>query len=1222
MQAAANRFFRSFLFILYFTCSADAQQNEFIFNHTGVKDGLSNGIVNSFCRDKENFLWIGTYDGLNRYDGTSFQIYKSNPHDSTTLLNNTVHDVCEDHNGNIWCATGSGISCYDKLEGKFRNYLLYDDSSKKVNIYGASTILCDRKGTIWCCSNGGLYEFLVKEKKFKNYRPYQSDITSVSSEAIHKNGIVEDPVRNGIWLATSKGLNYFDTDKKVAYNFRNNPEHLPIYTDSIIYPVTFDHRGNIHYGENNSQLYCIYDFNKGKLTTIDLSPFNRDKSRGALSTIFVDSHNNAWISGWNYKLYYIDDNSGKVNEFYHDDLNLKSVNSNFFWDVYEDKDGTIWIGGLNGISYYNPEKSVYTIYKPAEKFPSIKKYNNIVTFYEQKDGLVWFGADGAGLFNFNMKKGEYLNYPLPDFIKHPDSSGRYNSVLSIVPRNDDLWLGTRNGLYIFNTITHQFTAFNGISKSEDIQNQSVRQMYFDRSGTLYFMGDMDGFYSFNTFDNSYKKFDENYFKNTGIKASNVYRLFLDSKNILWISSLENNLLGRYNPLKDAFTTYDLSDKTLNKVSKTGVMSSLCEDSNGFLWITSTANGLIKFDPRTSKSFIYREPDGLAFDHCQAVTTDNFGRIWVAAYNYFSVYDTTTKRFENFSIEYGESDYQYRNKFYKLQNGNILSGMLDAIIEINPSNQIKKMTVPPVIISNLRIFEEPLLRSRWMNGLQLSYKENFFSIDYSILTGVDRNKYQFFYKLEGFDKDWVNAGKRATATYTNVPGGKYIFKVKAINNLGQESEKQTTINISITKIFYQTWWFRFLLAFLMFMVIRLYVRYRERQQKLLEAEQAIMYFANSEYTNSNAEEILWDMARNCISRLGFEDCVIYLLDEEKDILIQKAALGDKTMDQKTISNPIEIPIGKGIVGSVAVSGKTERINDTSKDGRYILDDAMRFSEIAVPIVHEGKVIGVIDSEHHKKHFFTKMHQRILETMASICATKIVNAQAAQVLAEKEIKLLEIDKKVAETRLMALRAQMNPHFIFNCLNAIDNYILKNDADQASRYLNKFARLVRSILSESDKNFISLKKELDLLNNYIELENLRLTEKFEYTLHLDPSIDINDTEIPTMVLQPFVENAIVHGLAHQTGKKTLFLSITLTDEMLQCIIEDSGVGREEALRIKNSKIQTHESKGMRVTEGRLELLQQEVKEKGTVIITDLYDAEGKPCGTRVEINVPFEE
>ena len=316
------------------------------------------------------------------------------------------------------------------------------------------------------------------------------------------------------------------------------------------------------------------------------------------------------------------------------------------------------------------------------------------------------------------------------------------------------------------------------------------------------------------------------------------------------------------------------------------------------------------------------------------------------------------------------------------------------------------------------------------------------------------------------------------------------------------------------------------------------------------------------------------------------------------------------------------MGKGIVGSVAATGKTEVVDDTSKDDRYIRDDAMRLSEIAVPILNEGKVIGVIDSEHPKRDFFNKEHKRILETIASICATKIVNAKASQQLLEKEKKLLEVDKRVAEVRLMALRAQMNPHFIFNCLNAIDNYILKNDVEVASRYLNKFARLIRAILSVSDKNFITLSTELELLKNYIELENLRFEEKFSFSLNVAPEIQTDDTDIPSLLIQPFVENAIVHGLNHKKGEKKLSIDILLNHENLVCLIEDNGIGREAAQQIKNSRTQTHESKGMKVTEGRLELLQQQVKEKSVVKIYDLADASGAAAGTRVEIQIPLEQ
>jgi LytS/YehU family sensor histidine kinase len=276
---------------------------------------------------------------------------------------------------------------------------------------------------------------------------------------------------------------------------------------------------------------------------------------------------------------------------------------------------------------------------------------------------------------------------------------------------------------------------------------------------------------------------------------------------------------------------------------------------------------------------------------------------------------------------------------------------------------------------------------------------------------------------------------------------------------------------------------------------------------------------------------------------------------------------------------------------------------------------------VPIINDGKVIGVIDSEHPRKNFFNDEHKRILETIASICSTKIINAQAAQLLIEKEKKLLEVDKRVAEVRLMALRAQMNPHFIFNCMNTIDNFILKNKADDASLYLNKFAKLIRSILIGSDKKQVSLKSEMDMLNNYIELENLRFEEKFEYTFSMDHSVNIAEIEIPPMLIQPYVENAIIHGLSNKKGKKTLSLELCVEKNFLVCIIKDNGIGREEAQRIKNSKTVMHESKGMRITETRFELLEQQMLESGNVVTEDLKDDLGNSSGTRIKIFIPIE-
>ena len=240
---------------------------------------------------------------------------------------------------------------------------------------------------------------------------------------------------------------------------------------------------------------------------------------------------------------------------------------------------------------------------------------------------------------------------------------------------------------------------------------------------------------------------------------------------------------------------------------------------------------------------------------------------------------------------------------------------------------------------------------------------------------------------------------------------------------------------------------------------------------LEAEKAITFFATSMITQTTLDEVLWDVVGTCISRLQFVDCVIYWLDQERGVLVQKAAYGPKSAAGFTITAPIEIPLGKGIVGSVAASGRPELIGDTTKDSRYIQDDALRLSEITVPILSDGRVIGVIDAEHPRLNFFKPRHLKILTTVATLCAQKIKQVDVEQAYQQTERQLLETNKRVAETKLMALRMQMNPHFIFNSLSSINHFVLQNDSENASNLLTKFSRLMRQVLDNAKTEWISL-------------------------------------------------------------------------------------------------------------------------------------------------------
>lgn len=210
-------------------------------------------------------------------------------------------------------------------------------------------------------------------------------------------------------------------------------------------------------------------------------------------------------------------------------------------------------------------------------------------------------------------------------------------------------------------------------------------------------------------------------------------------------------------------------------------------------------------------------------------------------------------------------------------------------------------------------------------------------------------------------------------------------------------------------------------------------------------------------------------------------------------------------------------------------------------------------------------------------------------------------------------------MGDMELKALRAQMNPHFIFNTMSSIQHYITNNDSQAALKYLSKFAKLMRSIMDNSKQPVILVKEELDALKLYLELESMRFKNKFTYTIHVDESVDINYDEIPAMLIQPYVENAILHGIGNKEGKGHLHIVLKKQNGMIICEIEDDGVGRKKAMEMSGKKKSTHKSMGMEITRERLEILNLTNESNLSVNITDLVDNAGSPAGTRVEIFVP---
>lgn len=384
---------------------------------------------------------------------------------------------------------------------------------------------------------------------------------------------------------------------------------------------------------------------------------------------------------------------------------------------------------------------------------------------------------------------------------------------------------------------------------------------------------------------------------------------------------------------------------------------------------------------------------------------------------------------------------------------------------------------------------------------------------------------------------------------------------------------------------------------------------------LEAEKAITFFATSMITQTTLDEVLWDVVGTCISRLQFVDCVIYWLDQERGVLVQKAAYGPKSAEGIAIVEPLEIPMGKGIVGAVAASGRPELVADTTKDNRYIEDDALRLSEITVPILSGGRVIGVIDAEHPRLNFFKPRHLKILTTVATLCAQKIKQVEVEQAYQQTERQLLETNKRVAETKLMALRMQMNPHFIFNSLSSINHFVLQNDSENASNLLTKFSRLMRQILDNAKTEWVSLRSELNALQLYVELERLRCDDSFEVLVEISDDIDPNTARVPPMLIQPYVENAIWHGLLPQKAHvPILHIRCYHQQERLVVEITDNGIGREASVRQRATPLTGHLNNGVRLVEERLQLVNEMYDVDAQLTVNDLHKSDGQSAGTSV--------
>ncbi len=574
-----------------------------------------------------------------------------------------------------------------------------------------------------------------------------------------------------------------------------------------------------------------------------------------------------------------------------------------------------------------------------------------------------------------------------------------------------------------------------------------------------------------------------------------------------------------------------------------------------------------------------------------------------------------------------------NFFYDSASQQLYLGSSKVLVRFHPDAVLRKKAHPQVFFEELTISgQRPIFLPA--NSMTTSWKDDQIRITIGAVNFSDASNQHFAYRiLKDSLTPWQQLGSQPSFSISNLSPGTHRIQVKCFSLNHRWPEQVKEISIVVLPPFWLKDWFITSLTGIVLVLIYLLVQWRinvirkqEKEkthiQKLkadhyknqFELEQISNYFSSSLAGKKTKEEVLWDVTHNLMGRMNYEDCIIYLWNEDKTKMVQKAAYGPKGKPEIITTDVFEVLPGQGIVGHVIQTRQPLLVNDTRRDNRYRVDDAFRLSEVSVPIIHSNELLGVLDSEHSQPNYFSERDIKILTTIAMLIGNKLKQIESEQSLEAKHKELASINEQLAEARLAALQAQMNPHFVFNALNSIKRMILDSDNEKASRYLSKFALMIRMTLNHSKEIFVTLSENIEYLKAYLEMEQLRFDDSFTCTIFTGENIDVEETTIPSMMIQPIVENAIWHGLMLANGDKKIMIMFTQNENKIICTIEDNGIGIHESEKRKETNKPPHHSVGLENLQKRIKIINEKYDTDCSFEITDLKDIDKNKRGTRV--------
>ncbi len=812
------------------TDRANPGQSFPIFQRYSEDDGLSQNTIIAIHEDRKGFLWVGTTNGLNRFDGYRFFVYKSDIQNARAISNNYITAIYETRSGDLWIGTNKGLSRYDPAIDGFHSFTYNENDANSLGNDEVRTLYEDRDGTFWVGTEGGLHRFNEAANNFTNY-----DASLFSARGFR--GIAED-LSGGFWVGASNGLNRFDRQTGKVFK-ETRADHIspnaPI--NNSVRTMIADRSGMIWIG--------VLD---GGLTKFDpgserVSRYVADKNRpGSLSddairTLCETSDGTVWVGTGTALNRYSSENDG-FTHYKHDPKNLRSLSEGDIPSIAEGRNGQLWVGtSVGGLNKLNGRADRFQRFRHDPDNPnSLLDDYYIHSIWEDENRVVWIATQHSGLNKLDLTTGRFSTVKTLG-----DPKGSAVELVSTIhqDRTGAFWLGTPyKGLLNFDRDTGQFKAYrNDPDDPYSLQGHLIYSVAESRSGSVW-LGTGKGLSRFDRATGRFKLYPFGVNEGGRLMGNSVWLVFEDSYGFVWIST--NLALNRFDPATERFITFCPNPDDTSSIRQGLQIDSIAEDKNGNLWMGSDG-GLSEF-VRASETFRhFAEVDGLPSNNIASVLIDDAtGNLWLGTGKGLTRFDPETKAVRTYDVADGLTHSEFTPQAtFKDKKGDMYFGAIRGFVKFNPRDLTDSDFKPPVYLSDIRIFEQPARFDQNISELKaidLSWRENVVSFDFAALDFTDPKKLQYQWKLDGFDENWINGGTRRSATYTNLSGGEYVLKVRATNVDGIWGDEMVNLIVRVQPPFFRTVWFWSLVAMAIGILILLAYRYRIGQLRAISEAQ--------------------------------------------------------------------------------------------------------------------------------------------------------------------------------------------------------------------------------------------------------------------------------------------------------------------------------------------------------------------------------------------------